>query len=151
MRLLACGSRDWRDDTAILSALTHLLHENPDLRVAHGAARGADSMVEQACRRLEVPVESFSAQWGVYGRSAGPRRNRAMLNAFRPDLIHAYSDHLEELVWEKGRWRCPASPGTFDMCSVGGERGIPVVNIRHRDGSITLVGFEVPPAPEHKE
>ena len=78
--VVAAGSRhlDWSVEAVALSLLQcsspRLVHA-----VFHGAARGADALVDRAARRLGLPVRAVPAQWSRYGRSAGPRRNQLML------------------------------------------------------------------------
>ncbi len=78
--VVAAGSRhlDWSVEVVALSLLQcsspRLVHA-----VFHGAARGADALVDRAARRLGLPVRAVPAQWSRYGRSAGPRRNGLML------------------------------------------------------------------------
>lgn len=78
--VVAAGSRhlDWSVEAVALSLLQcsspRLVHA-----VFHGAARGADALVDRAARRLGLPVRAVPAEWSRYGRSAGPRRNAVML------------------------------------------------------------------------
>ena len=78
--VVAAGSRhlDWSVEAVAVS----LLQSSSPLfvhAVFHGAARGADALVDRAARRLGLPVQAVPAQWARYGRSAGPRRNALML------------------------------------------------------------------------
>jgi hypothetical protein len=45
----------------------------------HGGARGADQAIGRAAHQLGWRVQSLPAEWGRYGRSAGPIRNRRLL------------------------------------------------------------------------
>ena len=51
------------------------------LALFHGAARGADALVDQAARRIAWSVRPVPAAWTVFGPAAGPIRNRQMLEA----------------------------------------------------------------------
>lgn len=53
----------------------------------------------------------FPALWGTYGRSAGPIRNREMLEETRPDLVVAFPGHR----------------GTADMKEQAKRRNVKVV------------------------
>lgn len=67
--------------------------------VVSGGARGADAAGEVWARRQGCAVEVFPADWELYGRGAGPRRNGQM------------ADHADALValWDG------VSSGTKDM------------------------------------
>lgn len=120
MRVLITGDRDWTDDfpiDAIIAGLLFLVGPEP-LILMHGKARGADSMVDEWKSCAGVEVEPYPAAWGMHGRSAGPIRNRQMLDR-QPDLVVAFHDDLE------------ASKGTKDCVEEAVRRGIPVWHLRH--------------------
>jgi len=48
-------------------------------RLFHGGARGADAAIARAAHQLGWRVQSLPAEWGRYGHSAGPIRNRRLL------------------------------------------------------------------------
>ena len=78
--IVAGGGRalDWPGDQ-ISDALLNASADRPVERLLHGGARGADRLIEQAARSLDWPVEVMPAEWGRYGRAAGPLRNGLML------------------------------------------------------------------------
>ena len=78
--IVAGGGRDldWAGDQ-ITAALLQASGGRPVLRLLHGGARGADRLIEKAARSLAWPVEVIAAEWGRYGRAAGPLRNGLML------------------------------------------------------------------------
>lgn len=80
--LLGCGSRGWTDvelleDTLDRASAGLMFGE---LKVIHGGARGADTMVGNWAEAKGWPVKSFPADWTLHGRSAGPKRNQRMLD-----------------------------------------------------------------------
>ena len=75
MRVLVCGDRCWADPAPILREL----RRHRATVVIHGGARGADTLAGEAAQTMKVPVEVFPAQWNLYGKSAGPIRNKQML------------------------------------------------------------------------
>lgn len=84
-RILVTGSRDW-DDYGLLSfelgtAITEAMLLHGDVTVVHGAARGADQMAASVAASFEVTAEPHPAEWGRYGKAAGPRRNAEMVDA----------------------------------------------------------------------
>lgn len=89
---LVCGSRSWRDRRRIRARLLHLPRGS---RVIHGGARGADRLAGDVARGLGFQVQEVPAVWrtasGVFDRSAGIRRNLAMLD-LQPDVVIAFWD-----------------------------------------------------------
>lgn len=74
--------------------------------VIHGGANGIDKMAHTAAYRLGLIVHSYPALWSEYGRSAGPIRNRLMMNENSVDIVLAFHDHINK------------SSGTKDMINV---------------------------------
>ena len=87
---LICGGRDFTDADLFNSAMSDLisLRGCPN-RIIHGAARGADMLADQWGKRMALNVIAMPADWARFGRSAGPRRNQAMLD-HRPDFVVAF-------------------------------------------------------------
>ena len=78
--IVAGGGRalDWPGGQ-ITAALRQASAGRPVVRLLHGGARGADRLIEKAARSLAWPVEVIAAEWGRYGRAAGPLRNGLLL------------------------------------------------------------------------
>jgi hypothetical protein len=90
MRVLVTGSRTWRDHEPIHAALDKILTAHPSMVLVHGACRdGADAIADRWAILRGVQVERHPAKWRTYGRSAGPRRNLAMVET-QPDLCLAF-------------------------------------------------------------
>jgi len=49
-----------------------------DLIVVSGGCTGADQLGERYAAENHIPVERYSAQWHLYGKAAGPKRNQKM-------------------------------------------------------------------------
>lgn len=114
-RVLICGSRNWSDPVMIRQDLGALpWRQGHPVVVIHGDCRGADKIADEWARLLHYQVEVYRAQWQKHGRSAGPIRNRQMLDEGLPDEVWAYHDSLE------------SSRGTKGMVGLARERGIPV-------------------------
>lgn len=84
MRLLITGSRDWTDyallDRWLFAAWSHL-GKNPDCVLVSGACpTGADAMAEEIWAENNLLVERHPAEWSVYGKAAGFRRNAEMVD-----------------------------------------------------------------------
>ena len=112
MKVLVCGSRDWTDREAIEERLKAL---PVGTTIISGAARGADSIAASIGRRLGLEVREFPPEWDRFGRSAGYRRNLAMLDE-DPDLVIAF--------------QLGNSPGTAHTIENAKQKGIPVEVIR---------------------
>lgn len=106
--MLVCGSRNWQDAALIRARLRALPRGTI---VLHGGARGADQIAATAANSLGLQVQEFPADWQKLGRSAGFRRNIAMLEE-KPDLVIAF-------------WR-DRSTGTGHTVREARKRGIPV-------------------------
>jgi hypothetical protein len=131
MRILVCGDRDWEDAVLIHRALKSLL---PGLKaVVHGDCKGADRLAGEAASRLGLEVSPVPAQWGKFGRAAGPIRNSVMLKE-NPEirLVLAFHDNLE------------ASRGTADMIKKALRAGKLVRHWFHGENGRSCVRFIFP-------
>lgn len=121
MRVLVCGSRHFDDDEHLFEVLNEI-NGTYDLRrniseIIVGGAAGADTLAETFARDNCIPYSRFDANWELYGRAAGPIRNRRMLEEGKPDLVVAFL--------------APHSRGTKNMIGIAEKAGVPVkvVNI----------------------
>lgn len=112
-RVLVSGSRNWSDAGTIHSALNEMRAVHGKITVVHGGARGADSIADDWARSNDVPVEVYPAQWDKYGKAAGMKRNRQMLDT-GIDVVAAFP---------LGR-----SPGTRGMMNIAKTAGVKVKN-----------------------
>lgn len=117
MIVLVCGGRAYNDRERVYTELDEL--ERSGLILVCGydpddkRFQGADQLAyEWAYDRL-VPVAPFPARWDIFGRAAGPRRNRRMALCMRPDVV----------------WAFPGNHGTASMCSIAEVIGIEVRRI----------------------
>jgi hypothetical protein len=81
-RLLVTGSRTWDDISRVEHALAVILARHPEgVVLVHGACpRGADAIAAgYAARTSGYQVEGRPANWRLYGRAAGYRRNAEMI------------------------------------------------------------------------
>lgn len=113
MRVIVCGSRDFDDWRRLREALDYWHTREPFTALAHGDYRGADRLADSWGELRAVPTVPFPAAWKAHGASAGPRRNRKMLNEFKPDLVIAF----------------PGGDGTADMCEIARAAGVRVVEV----------------------
>lgn len=86
MRVIVCGSRDWHDTLKIRKRIQAL----PETAVIiTGGARGADEIAHAYALLMGMTTEVYPADWWKYGRAAGPRRNKKMLDS-GADLVIAF-------------------------------------------------------------
>ena len=78
--IVAGGGRDlaWPVER-IASALLQRSGGRAVHLLLHGGARGADQAIGRAAEQLGWRLQSLAAEWRRYGRSAGPIRNRQLL------------------------------------------------------------------------
>lgn len=89
-RVLVCGGRDFTDEKMAFSILDLAHAANPIIKLIHGAAAGADMLAAMWAAKRNVQTEAFPADWDTYGKSAGPIRNRKMLDEGKPDMVIAF-------------------------------------------------------------
>lgn len=82
-----------------------------DITIIEGGARGADSAAADFALINCCPIEEYQADWKRHGTSAGPIRNRRMLEEGKPDLVIAF----------------PGGKGTANMIAQARAYKVPVV------------------------
>lgn len=76
MKTIIAGSRNILDYEMLLEAISESKFNITE--VFCGLARGPDTLGERWAKENNVPIRYFPAQWEIFGRSAGPRRNEEM-------------------------------------------------------------------------
>lgn len=94
MRIVVTGSRAWSNDIAIYQTLYEAHKAHGPFTLVHGAcSTGADAMAhhwyEVVGRLLNCEEVKFQADWGQFGKRAGPIRNKQMIEA-GADLVLAF-------------------------------------------------------------
>lgn len=124
MKIVVCGARETKDletdlkmQVAVHKHLHALNRETPITFLAQGGATGVDSSAHDWAESRGVTCASFWAAWDKLGNTAGPIRNRIMLEIVRPDLVVAF----------------PGGAGTLSCVTIAESRGIPVKHIRWED------------------
>ena len=85
-KILITGSRNWKDAQAIKDVI--MANAN-SFFIFGDCPTGADKIARQICDNAYVLYQIFYANWMDYGRSAGPRRNLAMIHE-KPDIVYAF-------------------------------------------------------------
>ena len=110
VRWLVCGGRHYNDRRTAFQELDRVAKaEGPVSEVISGGAPGADALAVAWAQSRGVPYRVFKADWGRYGRAAGPIRNQRLLDEGQPDLVVAF----------------PGSAGTADMVRRAKSAGVP--------------------------
>lgn len=100
-KVIIAGSREYHDYHHLSMACDFILKELSDvpIEIVSGGAPGADTLGEKYAYERGYSITRFPADWEVYGRAAGPIRNREMAE---------YADAL--IAFPVGK-----SPGTRNM------------------------------------
>jgi hypothetical protein len=78
MKVIIAGSRTITDYLTVCDAITKSGFQITE--VVSGGCKGVDSLGEFWAREHKVPVKQFPADWDMYGKAAGPKRNQQMAN-----------------------------------------------------------------------
>ncbi len=123
-RVLVTGSRHHDNPDRIWNALDERRAAHPDrtmILVVGDCPTGADMYARAWAKDHDVPCSVWIAEWEKYGKSAGPRRNRKMVDAFLHNECLAF--------YQPGE----ANKGTRDCADYAEERGIPVTRFDNPD------------------
>lgn len=84
--------------------------------IVSGGATGADALGEMVGNALSMTIEVHEADWDRYGKSAGPRRNKVMVES-----------GLDYAV------KCPGGRGTAHMTNLLLKAGVPTYEVQVQD------------------
>lgn len=82
-----------------------------ELIIIHGAARGADTLADEAANLFGVKIKPYpvtNEDWNRYGKAAGHLRNKQMRDENDPHLVVAF----------------PGGRGTANMCALAKDKFI---------------------------
>ena len=131
MRLLVCGGRMFgyivheqggrsihEPQARYFYNALEVLHAEHGIRsIIHGDAPGADTLAKNWALYMATSGVSqypFPADWKTHGKSAGPIRNKQMLDISFPDMVVAF----------------PGGPGTNHMVTLAKKADVKVVDLR---------------------
>lgn len=122
MKVIVAGSRTLGHDIKQIERIQSVLRHSPFEidELVHGGAKGVDSVAENVFSmvRENPEITCFEPDWGEYGDSAGPIRNREMAE---------YSDAL--IAFWDGE-----SAGTRDMINKALDNGLDVHVVQMESG-----------------
>lgn len=119
IKILIIGDRWWKEVNPILEYILEQYEKYGDnFVIISGGARGADKIAEAIAKGMGVfskipSPEIYEADWRGKGKSAGPKRNQAMIN-IKPDKVMAFHNNLSR------------SKGTIDCIRRATRAKIPV-------------------------
>jgi predicted Rossmann fold nucleotide-binding protein DprA/Smf involved in DNA uptake len=77
MKTIIAGSRDFNDYNLLKQTIIE--SKIQITKIVSGGCRGADKLGEKYAKENNIPCEIFNANWDLYGKSAGFRRNKEMV------------------------------------------------------------------------
>ena len=136
LRILVCGGRHFDNYTLLNNALAIVLCAKQTVsqcvEIVSGHCEGADSLAEKWAENKGASLKIFPANWTKYKKSAGPIRNKQMV-----DYITCFNDKLVVAFVS------PNSKGTRNTISLAKKNNIPVLQIQYVNGE-NKVTYEPP-------
>ena len=81
MIVVVTGGRNYQDDARVSDVLGAHHGATPVRLLLEGGATGADRLARKRAQSCGVQVSTYTADWAVHGRRAGPLRNELMLRS----------------------------------------------------------------------
>lgn len=114
MKLIIAGGRDFSNYELLCDEVTQFIADNTtpndSVVIISGLAKGADTLGCRYANEAGYELQGFAAEWGKFGRAAGPIRNKLMAKE---------ATHL--IAFWDGK-----SPGTMHMIDYAGKLGLNV-------------------------
>ena len=89
MKIIICGGRHFNNFKALEIVMENILAEKHldccDVEIVSGHCEGADKLGERYAKENGCGLTIFKANWSRYGRSAGPIRNKEMIDYIKTD------------------------------------------------------------------
>ena len=115
MKVIIAGGRNFRDYDKLRESCDNILVNQKEVEIVSGTAAGADTLGERYAQEKGYEVKKFPAQWDLYGKSAGYKRNQQMAE---------YADGL--IAFWDGKSR-----GTKHMIDIANKMGLKVRVVRY--------------------
>jgi ABC-type enterochelin transport system substrate-binding protein len=115
MKVIIAGGRNFRDYDKLRESCDNILVNQKEVEIVSGTAAGADTLGERYAQEKGYEVKKFPAQWDLYGKSAGYKRNQQMAE---------YADGL--IAFWDGK-----SKGPKHMIDIANKMGLKVRVIRY--------------------
>ncbi len=115
MKVIIAGGRNFCDYDKLRESCNNILVNQKEVEIVSGTAAGADTLGERYAQEKGYEVKKFPAQWDLYGKSAGYKRNQQMAE---------YADGL--IAFWDGK-----SKGTKHMIDLANKMGLKVRVVRY--------------------
>lgn len=133
MKILVCGGRHFNN----YSVLEYVLDNQIDncnvynnLEIVSGGCKGADTLAIEYATRNSIPYKVFNADWTKYGKSAGPIRNKCMIDYIKKDTSVVIAFTSNKTI------------GTRNTIQLARKENIPVIEIPYNITTETSELFE---------
>ena len=113
--LAVVGSRTFDDYELLDNELGRV--SSTIIKIVSGGARGADTLAARWAKEHDILVDTYIPNWKHYGKSAGYKRNKLIVNA--ADALMAFWDGT--------------SKGTAHSIKLAEDRDIPVHIVRFKE------------------
>ncbi|MGV9173594.1 MAG: SLOG family protein [Promethearchaeia archaeon] len=84
-RLCVTGSKNISDKQFVYDCLDRVYHKYKFKKIVVGDSKGVDEAAKQYADDHDLELESFKADWHVYGQKAGEIRNTQMVDILEVD------------------------------------------------------------------
>lgn len=90
MKVAIVGYRNFKDYQVFEKRVNEIFNHNDisPFEIVSGGAEGVDTLAEIYANEYCIPITVFPANWNKYGRSAGPKRNKLIVD--RADVVIAF-------------------------------------------------------------
>lgn len=77
-KVIIAGGRNFDNYELLVNKSTFFLQDKENIEIISGTANGADNLGENYAKLMGYGVKRFPANWTLFGKSAGYRRNKEM-------------------------------------------------------------------------
>ena len=124
LKILVCGGRHFNQYKLLEYVLSSIIEDDDyvdcKVEIVSGGCEGADKLGERFALENDIELKVFNADWKKYGRSAGPIRNKQMI-----DYISGFENKIVVAFVS------PNSKGTRNTVSLAKKSNIEVVEIEY--------------------
>jgi len=113
-RICITGQRSTDKFNSILSVLIKEELLKGSVEFIFGDCSGVDFNAKEICNTLSVRYHVFPADWNKYGLSAGPIRNKQMIDSLRKNIDEVWAFHTD----------LDKSKGTKNTINLATKKGI---------------------------
>jgi len=115
-KVIIAGGRDFNDYELLKKKCDYYLQFVEDeVVIISGMARGADSLGERYAQERGLKLEGYPANWKLYGKSAGFKRNQVLVKNASAAIC----------FWDG---KSPGTKNTIDLCK---QKGIPCKVVKY--------------------